>query len=568
MDGRAGGDERGAVLRPVRRRRQPRAHRTRLRASSGRAQPRGDPPGASPRRPAGREHGDRFPDRQPRRRHGRAASRRARGGRRVAPPRRERPAPVRHLRAPGEHQPSAHAHRADDRTVLRLRAAVGRRRGRHPPSRLRPADDVRRAQRHGPGVRPGLAAPRDGRGLAARARRRRGRHAHRVVAGRRSRLGRTGRARRGVRRARDSGDGRRMCATSRSSRAPTGPSSSRGWPRPVRATPCRSRPGRRVAPSARPRPSCRAREGAYAPRLVATSAGEFMLGWTADRTDERLRELRGHPAAAAALGGGRPVGSIRALTASGMRAREIVFAHDGTGSVLAAGAASTATGDARSRHAGSRPAGSPASFATCHRARARRAPRRCWPERRATPSRRGRHRPGRSSQHLPLVGESAAEAISSAADEALPRHDVRLPDERARLGAHEGDARVARLRRGAGPRRGGLILFNTCSIREKADDKFSAHLGQAKRLKREDPERIVGVGGCWAQSVKDEVFAQFPFVDVAFGPGQVHKLAEFLTSDSITAQGFFEFEGFTGAPAGAARPRRSRRGCRSPPAAT
>jgi tRNA-2-methylthio-N6-dimethylallyladenosine synthase len=57
---------------------------------------------------------------------------------------------------------------------------------------------------------------------------------------------------------------------------------------------------------------------------------------------------------------------------------------------------------------------------------------------------------------------------------------------------------------------------------------------------------VIGVGGCWAQSVKDQVFRQFPFVDVAFGPGQVHKLAEFLTSDSITAQGFFEFEGFTG----------------------
>ena len=42
------------------------------------------------------------------------------------------------------------------------------------------------------------------------------------------------------------------------------------------------------------------------------------------------------------------------------------------------------------------------------------------------------------------------------------------------------------------------------------------------------------------------MFARFPFVDVAFGPGQVHKLAEFLTSDSLTAQGFFEFEGFTG----------------------
>jgi tRNA-2-methylthio-N6-dimethylallyladenosine synthase len=91
-----------------------------------------------------------------------------------------------------------------------------------------------------------------------------------------------------------------------------------------------------------------------------------------------------------------------------------------------------------------------------------------------------------------------------------------------------------------------LILFNTCSIREAADSRFVAHLGEAKRLKREDPERVVGVGGCWAQSVKEEVFARFPFVDVAFGPGQVHKLAEFLTSDSLTAQGYFEFEGFTG----------------------
>jgi tRNA-2-methylthio-N6-dimethylallyladenosine synthase len=91
-----------------------------------------------------------------------------------------------------------------------------------------------------------------------------------------------------------------------------------------------------------------------------------------------------------------------------------------------------------------------------------------------------------------------------------------------------------------------LILFNTCSIRETADSRFVAHLGEAKRLKREQPERIVGVGGCWAQSVKEEVFERFPFVDVAFGPGQVHKLAEFLTSDSLTAQGYFEFEGFTG----------------------
>jgi tRNA-2-methylthio-N6-dimethylallyladenosine synthase len=91
-----------------------------------------------------------------------------------------------------------------------------------------------------------------------------------------------------------------------------------------------------------------------------------------------------------------------------------------------------------------------------------------------------------------------------------------------------------------------VILFNTCSIREAADSRFISHLGEARALKRERPERIVGVGGCWAQSVKEEVFERFPFVDVAFGPGQVHKLAEFLTSESLTAQGYFEFEGFTG----------------------
>jgi tRNA-2-methylthio-N6-dimethylallyladenosine synthase len=91
-----------------------------------------------------------------------------------------------------------------------------------------------------------------------------------------------------------------------------------------------------------------------------------------------------------------------------------------------------------------------------------------------------------------------------------------------------------------------LILFNTCSIRESADNRFIGHLGEAKRLKSEDPERLVGVGGCWAQSVKDEVFRRFPFVDVAFGPGQIHKLAEFLHSDRLTAQGYFEFEDFSG----------------------
>ena len=90
-----------------------------------------------------------------------------------------------------------------------------------------------------------------------------------------------------------------------------------------------------------------------------------------------------------------------------------------------------------------------------------------------------------------------------------------------------------------------LILFNTCSIREAADSRFVSHLMEARAIKRRRPETVIGVGGCWAQSMKDEIFAEYPFVDVAFGPGQAGKLAEFLASDSIGAQGYFEFESFT-----------------------
>ena len=100
-----------------------------------------------------------------------------------------------------------------------------------------------------------------------------------------------------------------------------------------------------------------------------------------------------------------------------------------------------------------------------------------------------------------------------------------------------------------------LILFNTCSIREAADNRFIAHLGEAKRLKSEDPERVVGVGGCWAQSVKDEVFERFPFVDVAFGPGQIARLAEFLASDSLSAAGLFRVRGLLRPSADEARAR-------------
>src|SRR3954468_2579137 len=75
-------------------------------------------------------------------------------------------------------------------------------------------------------------------------------------------------------------------------------------------------------------------EGAYAPRLVATSAREFLLGWTATGRTSGYASSAGTLRLQRLSAAGAPVGSITALTASGTRAREVVFAHDGTGSVL------------------------------------------------------------------------------------------------------------------------------------------------------------------------------------------------------------------------------------------
>jgi tRNA-2-methylthio-N6-dimethylallyladenosine synthase len=101
-----------------------------------------------------------------------------------------------------------------------------------------------------------------------------------------------------------------------------------------------------------------------------------------------------------------------------------------------------------------------------------------------------------------------------------------------------------------------LILFNTCTIRGSADERFLGNLGDAKRVKRERPDAVVAVGGCWAQSQKEQVFRQFPFVDLAFGPGEVTRLGELLARERIEAVGAFSFDGaFSGTlPARRERP--------------
>jgi tRNA-2-methylthio-N6-dimethylallyladenosine synthase len=73
-----------------------------------------------------------------------------------------------------------------------------------------------------------------------------------------------------------------------------------------------------------------------------------------------------------------------------------------------------------------------------------------------------------------------------------------------------------------------VIVFNTCTIREKPDQRLAAYLGQAAARKRENPELVVAVGGCYAEAQRERLFSQYPFVDVAFGPGSIPHLAEWL----------------------------------------
>jgi len=73
-----------------------------------------------------------------------------------------------------------------------------------------------------------------------------------------------------------------------------------------------------------------------------------------------------------------------------------------------------------------------------------------------------------------------------------------------------------------------VLVFNTCTIREKPDTKFAAHLAQAAALKRRDPEKVIAVGGCYAEAQRERLFELYPEVDVAFGPGSIPHLGEWI----------------------------------------
>jgi tRNA-2-methylthio-N6-dimethylallyladenosine synthase len=85
-----------------------------------------------------------------------------------------------------------------------------------------------------------------------------------------------------------------------------------------------------------------------------------------------------------------------------------------------------------------------------------------------------------------------------------------------------------------------VVVFNTCTIREKPDIKLAAYMGEAAARKREDPDRIIAVGGCYAEAQRERIFELYPAVDVAFGPGSIAHLGAWLGAGGIgVARGRF-----------------------------
>src|SRR3712207_2928017 len=79
-----------------------------------------------------------------------------------------------------------------------------------------------------------------------------------------------------------------------------------------------------------------------------------------------------------------------------------------------------------------------------------------------------------------------------------------------------------------------VILYNTCSVREHAEQKVWSRLGELRDRKREDPNVVIGVIGCMAERDGANIFERFPHVDVLCGPGELDKLAGLVHNAVVT----------------------------------
>ena len=81
-----------------------------------------------------------------------------------------------------------------------------------------------------------------------------------------------------------------------------------------------------------------------------------------------------------------------------------------------------------------------------------------------------------------------------------------------------------------------IILFNTCSVREKAQEKVFSDLGRVRELKKKNPQLVIGVGGCVASQEGKAIVQRAPYVDVVFGPQTLHRLPDLLKQRRASGQ--------------------------------
>jgi tRNA-2-methylthio-N6-dimethylallyladenosine synthase len=105
----------------------------------------------------------------------------------------------------------------------------------------------------------------------------------------------------------------------------------------------------------------------------------------------------------------------------------------------------------------------------------------------------------------------------------------------------------------ASPEEADVVLFNTCSVREKAQEKVFSDLGRIKELKQQNPNLLIGVGGCVASQEGEAIVKRAPYVDLVFGPQTLHRLPDMIrakraTGDSQVDISFPEVEKFDNLP--------------------
>ncbi|MCE7915030.1 MAG: tRNA (N6-isopentenyl adenosine(37)-C2)-methylthiotransferase MiaB [Nitrosomonas sp. PRO4] len=86
------------------------------------------------------------------------------------------------------------------------------------------------------------------------------------------------------------------------------------------------------------------------------------------------------------------------------------------------------------------------------------------------------------------------------------------------------------------PAQADMILFNTCSVREKAQEKVFHDLGRVRHLKENNPDLLIGVGGCVASQEGKAIVSRAPFVDVVFGPQTLHRLPQLIETRRATGR--------------------------------